>query len=101
MGYSTDTAIWPTATPPSTVQLFDLLFTLVDTKSETTGERLAEEVFKSDGIFMATSGSFQGHDGTCCTLKSASPNTNAININESSHPELSQRSVEHSRVTTS
>ncbi|KAI5458341.1 hypothetical protein BGZ63DRAFT_456956 [Mariannaea sp. PMI_226] len=61
MGYPTDETNWPLATPSSVIELLDLLFSLVDTKSETIGKRLAEEVFTQGGIFMATSGSFQGH----------------------------------------
>ncbi len=64
MGYPTDSAEWPTTVPSTVVQLYDLFFSLVDTRSETSGSHLAEEIFTEDGVFMATSGSFQGHEGT-------------------------------------
>lgn len=67
MGYPTDSAKWPTTVHSTVVQLYDLFFTLVDTTSETSGNRLAEEVFAEDGIFMATSGSFEGGEGILLT----------------------------------
>ena len=63
MGYPTDSAKWPMTVHSTVVQLYDLFFTLVDTRSETSGSRLAEEIFTQDGIFMATSGSFEGGEG--------------------------------------
>jgi hypothetical protein len=45
------------------VQLHDVLFSLVDERSESSGERLAKEVFSKDGVFMATSGVFEGYEG--------------------------------------
>ena len=64
MGYPTDSAKWPTAMPATVMRLYDLFFSLVDAKSETSGNRLADEIFTQDGIFMATSGSFEGDEGT-------------------------------------
>ena len=68
MGYPTDSAKWPTTVPSTVVQLYDLFFSLVDTRSETAGIQLAEEIFTKDGVFMATSGSFQGSEGTFRSL---------------------------------
>ena len=67
MGYPTDSAKWPTTVPSTVVQLYDLFFSLVDTRSETSGSRLAEEIFTQDGIFIATSGSFEGREGILYT----------------------------------
>jgi hypothetical protein len=63
MGYPTDATSWPKATPSSVIQLIDLHFSLLDTKPETIGERLAGEVFTEHGIFMAANGTFEGRDG--------------------------------------
>ncbi|KAL5603885.1 hypothetical protein FOVSG1_006635 [Fusarium oxysporum f. sp. vasinfectum] len=71
MGYPTDATSWPKATPSSVIQLIDLHFSLLDTKSETIGERLAGEVFTEHGIFMAANGTFEGRDAITTCRKGA------------------------------
>lgn len=63
MGYPTNSTKWPTKVPTPIIQLLDQFFTLVDTRSESIGSRLAEEIFTQDGKFTATGGTFEGYEG--------------------------------------
>ncbi|KAF9887167.1 hypothetical protein FE257_010421 [Aspergillus nanangensis] len=61
MGYPTDTTIWPRPLPSAEIRdLIDRLFLLTDTRTEDVGERLAKDVFTTDGRFMLPYGTFEG-----------------------------------------
>ncbi len=63
MGYATDSAKWPSNIEPLVKKLFDLFFTLVDSKAANSGERLSQEVFTKDGVFIPKKGTFKGSEG--------------------------------------
>lgn len=61
---STNAAIWPTSMPSSDVKtLVERFFTLVDTNSDDVGQKLAEEVFTPDAVFITANTTFQGQAG--------------------------------------
>ncbi|KAF2491272.1 hypothetical protein BU16DRAFT_564979 [Lophium mytilinum] len=64
MGYNTENTEWPTATPVPEVQktIIDTLFNLLDDKSAGVGDKLADEIFTSDGILHGGAGTAKGTD---------------------------------------
>ncbi|KAL5589266.1 hypothetical protein FOVSG1_011133 [Fusarium oxysporum f. sp. vasinfectum] len=53
--------IWPALSISAEAkQLVDHFFTLVDSKFSDSGERIANEVFTKDGIFILADGTFKG-----------------------------------------
>lgn len=64
MGSVTASTIWPALSISDEVKkLVDHFFTLVDLKSDDSGERIAKEVFTKDGIFILADGTFKGTAG--------------------------------------
>ncbi|EXL90956.1 hypothetical protein FOIG_15856 [Fusarium odoratissimum NRRL 54006] len=53
--------IWPALSISAEAkQLVDHFFTLVDSKFSDSGERIANEIFTKDGIFILADGTFKG-----------------------------------------
>jgi hypothetical protein len=70
MGYVTATTKWPSfSVSVETKQLLERLFSLVDNKSNDSGELLAREVFIQDGKFFGTTGNFEGSAGTSSQIR--------------------------------
>ncbi|KAI5460726.1 hypothetical protein BGZ63DRAFT_425212 [Mariannaea sp. PMI_226] len=63
MEAKTAASVWPLIDIPVEIkQLVVHFFSLADSKADDSGERLAAEVFISDGIFMLADGTFSGTD---------------------------------------
>ena len=81
MGYPTDSTMWPSAQPSVDIkQLLDKFFGLVDNKADNAGEKLATEIFTSNGKFYATSGNFQGSAGISPNLLSTTQQTIVLTV---------------------
>lgn len=63
MGYNTELTEWPSTKVPEPVMLqVDKLFAVLDSKASEAGDKLADEVFTTDGI-LDSHHRFEGADG--------------------------------------
>ena len=60
---SQEYAIWPTGMAPENSALVLKLFSILDDSSEDSGQRLADEIFTSDGRIKNGMHSFSGKAG--------------------------------------
>jgi len=62
MGYNTENTEWPTSTPVSdaTKSRIDTLFSLLDSRDQSVGDRLADELFTEDGVMHGGAGTAHG-----------------------------------------
>jgi len=61
---SQESAIWPQGMPPEKSALLLKLFTILDDSSDDSGQRLADQVFTSDGRIKNGTHVFSGTVGT-------------------------------------
>ena len=60
---SQESAIWPQGMPPENITLVLKLFTILDDSSDDSGQRLADEIFTSDGRITNGMHTFSGKAG--------------------------------------
>lgn len=65
MGYNTASTEWPSIQVPDQVkEQVDKLFSIMDTNAPEAGDRLAEEIFASDGVIEGHHRA-EGTEGGC------------------------------------
>ena len=72
--------VWPSGAPQGVRDVVTLFFSLADDRREGVGERLAKEVFTSDGVFAGTVGKFQGSAGEESMRLAPTPTLTQTNI---------------------